>query len=204
MSQIPQVADVLASFTTARNLLADFIESEGNMASVYQFAEKLAATLLSKNKILSCGNGGSMCDAMHFAEECTGRFRDDRPSLSAIAISDPSYITCTANDYGYDDVYSRYVEGVGQKGDLLLGISTSGNSPNIIKAVSAAKKKGLYTVCLLGKDGGHLKDKADLSFIIPAKTSDRIQEIHIKIIHIAIELTEKIILSKDNYDSFRV
>ncbi|MBT4526168.1 MAG: D-sedoheptulose 7-phosphate isomerase [Deltaproteobacteria bacterium] len=204
MSQIPQVADVLASFTTARNLLADFIESEGNMASVYQFAEKLAATLLSKNKILSCGNGGSMCDAMHFAEEFTGRFRDDRPSLSAIAISDPSYITCTANDYGYDDVYSRYVEGVGQKGDLLLGISTSGNSPNIIKAVSAAKKKGLYTVCLLGKDGGHLKDKADLSFIIPAKTSDRIQEIHIKIIHIAIELTEKIILSKDNYDSFRV
>jgi D-sedoheptulose 7-phosphate isomerase len=204
MSNLPQVADVLGSFTTARNLLADFIESENNMTSVYLFAEKLAATFLSKNKILSCGNGGSMCDAMHFAEEFTGRFRDDRPSLPAIAISDPSYITCTANDYGYDEVFSRYVEGVGQKGDLLLGISTSGNSTNVINAVTAAKEKGLYTDCLLGKDGGLLKDQADLSFVIPAKTSDRIQEVHIKIIHIAIEITEKIILAKDNYQSFQV
>ncbi len=131
-----------------------------------------------------------MCDAMHFAEELTGKFRNERRSLPAIAISDPSHITCTANDFGFEAIFSRYVEGLGNSGDLLLGLSTSGNSPNIINAVKAAKKKNIFTVGLLGKSGGDLKDLVDLPIIAPAETSDRIQEIHIKIIHIAIEAME--------------
>ncbi len=181
---------VKASFNDAHVLLENFYTQSENIERVTQFAQKAAETLKKGNKIISCGNGGSMCDAMHFAEEFTGRFRENRPSLPAIAISDPSYLTCTANDYGYDSVFSRFVQGVGQPGDLLLGISTSGNSPNIMEAVKEAKNQGMYSVCLLGKDGGSLNSMADLTLVVPGKTSDRIQEVHIKIIHIAIELTE--------------
>ena len=134
-----------------------------------------------------------MCDAMHFAEELTGRFRNNRRSLPAVAIADASHITCTGNDYGFDAIFSRYVEGVGVKGDVLLGISTSGNSPNVINAVNSAKEKGMTTVSLLGKNGGKLKELVDLPIIVPAETSDRIQEVHIKIIHIVIEMTEKLL-----------
>ena len=181
---------IAGSFESAQKTLQSFLSNSENLIGVTQFAEKMAAALKAGNKIISCGNGGSMCDAMHFAEELTGKFRNERRSLPAIAISDPSHISCTANDFGYDAVFSRYVEGMGADGDILLGLSTSGNSPNIIKAVEAAKQKNMFTVGLLGKSGGQMKDLVDLPIIVPAETSDRIQEIHIKIIHIVIETTE--------------
>ncbi|MBU3914893.1 D-sedoheptulose 7-phosphate isomerase [bacterium] len=186
-------SQILSAFQDTRKLLDEFIASSKNIDLVNEIAEMIAKTIRSGNKVLSCGNGGSMCDAMHFAEELTGRFRGNRNSLPAIAISDPSHITCAGNDYGFESIFSRFVEGVGNHGDLLLGISTSGNSPNIIKAIEAAKEKGMYTIALLGKDGGKIKDLADLSLVVPAKTSDRIQEMHIKIIHISIEMVEKIL-----------
>lgn len=184
---------IKTSFNTAREVLTTFCQNPENLGKVARFSREMADRIRSGNKILSCGNGGSMCDAMHFAEELTGRFREDRNPLPAISISDPSHITCTGNDYGFEHIFSRYITGVGLKGDLLLTISTSGNSPNIIKAVEAAKEKGMYSVGLLGKNGGVLKDQVDLPIIVPAGTSDRIQEIHIKIIHIAIEATEKLL-----------
>lgn len=181
------------SFLETQNVLANFLKEDKNLENVRLFAEQIAETIQNGNKAFSCGNGGSMCDAMHFAEELTGRFRDNRISLPAIAISDSSHITCTANDYGFDQVFSRFIEGVGQAGDLLLGISTSGNSPNIIKAIEAAHRKDMFTVALLGKDGGKTKNMVNLPIVVEAKTSDRIQEIHIKIIHIVIEMVEKIL-----------
>ncbi len=189
------ISSIKEAFTEAQNALSHFISETTNLEKIQQFSEKVAETIINGNKALSCGNGGSMCDAMHFAEELTGRFRNDRNALPAIAISDPSHITCTGNDYGFDAIFSRYVEGVGQSGDLLLAISTSGNSPNIIRAVSAAHQKNIFTVGLLGKDGGKLSEIVDLPIVVPAQTSDRIQEVHIKIIHIVIEITEKIIFA---------
>lgn len=183
---------VTQSFQTAKEVLEAFM-TEKNLDRVSKLARMMAGTLGQGGKILSCGNGGSMCDAMHFAEELTGRFHQSRRALAAMAISDPSHISCTANDFGYDFIFSRYVEAHGKEGDILLGLSTSGNSPNVIKAVEVAKEMGIFTVCLLGKDGGKLKSMADLPIVVPAETSDRIQEVHIKIIHSAIEATEKIL-----------
>jgi D-sedoheptulose 7-phosphate isomerase len=133
-----------------------------------------------------------MCDAMHFAEEWTGRFRRDRAALPAMAFSDPSQLTCIANDFGYDEVFARSVEAYGKPGDLLVAISTSGGSPNILKAVEKARAKGITTVGLLGKGGGKVRELVDIPIIVPlATTSDRIQEIHIKVLHIAIEAVER-------------
>jgi len=145
----------------------------------------------SGGKIISCGNGGSMCDAMHFAEELTGRYRDDRPSISAISISDPSHITCVGNDYGFDHIFSRFIQGVGQENDVLLGISTSGNSKNVILAAEAAKKKGMKVICLTGKTGGKLAELSDIEIRAPhSNFADRAQEIHIKVIHSLIDQIE--------------
>ena len=186
--------DLIAqAFSDAQTHLAEFISDADNLDKVNRFAEKIAETIAAGNKAISCGNGGSMCDAMHFAEEWTGRFRNDRISLPAVAISDPSHITCTANDYGFDAIFSRYVEGIGKGGDLLLAISTSGNSPNIIQAVKAASSRKIFSVGLLGKGGGALREMVDLPITVPGNTSDRIQEIHIKIIHIVIETVESIL-----------
>ena len=147
--------------------------------------------LRNNGKIISCGNGGSMCDAMHFAEELTGRFRDDRRALPAMSISDPSHISCTANDYGWDHVFSRYVEAHGNEGDVLLAISTSGNSPNVLKAAEAAKQAGMSVVGLTGKDGGALAALCDAEVRVPhSGYADRIQEIHIKAIHALIDHIE--------------
>jgi D-sedoheptulose 7-phosphate isomerase len=133
-----------------------------------------------------------MCDAMHFAEEWTGRFRKDRAALPAIAFSDPSQLTCIANDFGYDEVFARSVEAYGKKGDLLVALSTSGDSPNVLRAIETAKKKGITTVGLLGKGGGKARALVDVPIIVPlATTSDRIQEIHIKVLHIVIEAVER-------------
>lgn len=183
---------VQSAFAKAQEHLNEFVSNPQNLAQVLQFAETLAHSLKAGNKVISCGNGGSLCDSMHFAEELTGRFRNDRISLPAISIADPSHITCTANDYGYEHIFSRYVEGVGKKGDILVALTTSGNSPNILKALEAAKTKGMITIALLGKGGGKALAMADLPIVVPGETSDRIQEIHIKIIHIAIEATEKL------------
>lgn len=152
----------------------------------------MGGAIMSGNKIISCGNGGSHCDAMHFAEELSGRFRKDRKALPALAISDPSHITCVGNDYGFEFIFSRYVEALGNKGDILLAISTSGNSPNVLNAAKAAKEKGMTVVALSGKDGGKLKANADCNIIVGHDGfADRIQEVHIKIIHILILLIEK-------------
>ena len=151
-------------------------------------------------KSLIAGNGGSNCDAMHFAEEFTGRFRKERPALPSISISDSSHITCVGNDYGFDAIFSKGVEAFGQEGDFFLGLSTSGNSKNIIEAVKVAKEKGLKTVALLGKDGGQLKGMCDYEFIINAKTSDRVQEVHMMILHIIIEGVERVLFPENYMD----
>jgi D-sedoheptulose 7-phosphate isomerase len=171
-------------FLEAQTVLNNFINNPQNFVNIAQAAELMAESLRNGGKILSCGNGGSHCDAMHFAEELTGKYRNSRRSLAAIAISDPTYMSCVGNDYGYDQVFSRFVEGVGREGDVLLAISTSGQSESIIRAVDAAHHQGMKVVVLTGKDGGKLKGKAEVEICVPHfGYADRIQEIHIKVIH---------------------
>lgn len=183
--------DIKNHFEQAKEIL-DLFSTEQNMQKISDAIEILSASLSQGGKVISCGNGGSMCDAMHFAEELSGRFRNDRRGLAALSISDPSHISCVANDYGYEYVFSRYVEAVGKKGDVLLGISTSGNSENVIKAVKTAKEKGIKTIVLTGKTGGKLADLADLEIRAPqSEYADRAQEIHIKVIHALIDGIER-------------
>ena len=173
-------------------VLNKFLDDEANIKSIDDAAQLISDVFKAGGKVLSCGNGGSHCDAMHFAEELTGRFRENRPGYPAIAISDPSHLSCVSNDFGYDYVFSRYVEAVGTSGDVLLGISTSGNSGNIIKAVEAARAKAMKVVLLSGKDGGKMAGIADVEIRVPHfGYADRIQEVHIKAIHIMIQLIEK-------------
>ncbi len=182
---------IINQLQEASNVLEKFISNSNNIEAIQNAAKLIIDSLNNGGKIISCGNGGSMADAIHFAEELTGRFRDDRPSIPAIAISDPGYISCVSNDYGYDQVFSRYVKGMGQSGDVLLGISTSGNSKNVLLALEAAKQKGMKTISLTGKDGGKLADLTDVEIRVPHHGyADRIQEIHIKVIHILILLIE--------------
>jgi len=179
-------------FEEAHQLLTAVLADNVFITSVEKAGELMVGSLRQGGKIISCGNGGSMCDAMHFAEELTGRYRDNRPSIAAISISDPSHMSCVGNDYGFNYIFSRYVEGVGHAGDVLLGISTSGNSANIIEAVKAAKAKGMKTVCLTGKDGGQLAGLCDVEVRVPwMKYADRIQEVHIKVIHSLIDYIER-------------
>lgn len=176
----------------AAEVLNRFLDDEANLESIDLAAQLLSESFKAGGKVLSCGNGGSHCDAMHFAEELTGRFRENRPGYAAIAISDPSHISCVSNDFGYEYVFSRYVEAVGRDGDVLLGISTSGNSANIIKAVESARAKGMKVILLSGKDGGKMAGTADVEIRVPHfGYADRIQEVHIKAIHIMIQLIEK-------------
>lgn len=190
--------ELIKSYMTTYELLEKFIKEEKEKKTTEKVAKDLAEVFNKGGKALICGNGGSNCDALHFAEEFTGRFRKDRRALPAIAISDSSHITCVGNDYGFDYIFSRGVEAYGKKEDLFIGISTSGNSKNVIEAVNAAKKIGMKTCVLLGKDGGKLKGMCDYEFIIPGETSDRIQEIHMMILHIIIEGVEKIMFP-ENY-----
>ncbi len=183
---------IRASFDEALATLQAFLAAPDSMTQVQRFARAAAETLRRGGLLMSCGNGGSMCDAMHFAEEWTGRFRGNRAALAAVAFSDPSQLTCIANDFGFDEVFARQVEALGKPGDLLVLMSTSGNSPNCIRAIEAAKRKGVATVALLGKGGGKMLALVDIPIVVPlAQTSDRIQEIHIKILHIAIEAVER-------------
>ncbi|MDB5240674.1 MAG: gmhA [Spirosoma sp.] len=179
----------------ARSVLDDYISRPEHLTAIEQAARLMADALTSGHKIISCGNGGSHCDAMHFAEELSGRYRNDRRSLAAIAISDSSHITCVGNDYGYDAIFSRFIEGLGNEGDVLMGISTSGNSVNIIRAVEAARQQGMKVILLTGKDGGKLAGQADVEIRVPHfGYADRIQEVHIKVIHLFILLIEKLVI----------
>lgn len=182
---------VRKNFLEAKAVLDAVLSNEALLNDISSAAELMVASVKAGGKIISCGNGGSMCDAMHFAEELTGRFRDDRKAIPAISISDPSHLSCVANDYGYEFVFSRYVEAIGNKGDVLLAISTSGNSKNILRAIEAAKQKGMKVVGLTGKDGGKMAGLCDIELRAPhSDYADRAQEVHIKIIHSLIQLME--------------
>ncbi|WP_435237909.1 D-sedoheptulose 7-phosphate isomerase [Psychromonas sp. PT13] len=176
----------------AEKVLKAFIADPENLQHIEDAADLLAASFKQEGKVLACGNGGSHCDAMHFAEELTGRYREHRPAYPAIAISDPSHLSCVSNDYGYNFVFSRYLEGVGRAGDVLFCLSTSGNSANILEAINTAKSKGISVIALTGKDGGKMAGLADVEIRVPHfGFADRIQEVHIKIIHILIYLIEQ-------------
>lgn len=186
---------IFQELTQAQTVLNAFVSDPNNLSAIQSAAALMSEAIRSGHKIISCGNGGSHCDAMHFAEELSGRYRDDRRALPAIAVSDISHLTCVGNDYGFEFIFSRFVEGLGQAGDVLLGISTSGNSANVIRAVEAARAKGMKVVILSGKDGGKLAGQADVEIRVPHfGYADRIQEVHIKIIHILILLIEKMTL----------
>lgn len=175
----------------AQNILAAFLSEESNLDNINDAGDIMVSAFKSGAKVISCGNGGSMCDAMHFAEELTGRFREDRPALPAISISDASHMSCVGNDYGYDEVFSRYLSAVGQKGDVLLAISTSGNSKNVLNAIQVAKEKGISIIGLTGKDGGKMAQLCDIEIRAPhSDFADRAQEIHIKVIHSLIHIVE--------------
>jgi len=179
------------NFIEAQKVLEQYIQDEKNWIAFEKAGKIMVEAIKNNHIIFSCGNGGSMCDAMHFAEELSGRFRNDRRAMPAIAISDASHLTCVGNDYGFDYVFSRYIEGIGKSGDVLLAISTSGNSKNIIEAVKVAKGKGIKVVVLSGKSGGKLTSMADVELRAPmSEYSDRVQEIHIKIIHSLIHYIE--------------
>lgn len=183
-----QIAD---HFSEALEILQKFNTSE-NHALVAEAGKIMVESIRRGGKIISCGNGGSMCDAMHFAEELTGRYRNDRPGIPAISISDPSHLSCVANDYGYEYVFSRYIESIGNHGDVLLAISTSGSSSNVLKAIDAAQKKGMQVIGLTGKDGGQMARLCDVEIRAPHSSfADRAQEIHIKVIHALIDFIEK-------------
>ncbi len=179
-------------FLEAQQVLNIFLSEEDNFKAIELAGNLMIACLKGGHKIISCGNGGSMCDAMHFAEELSGKFRNERKALAAIAISDASHITCVANDYGYEYVFSRFIEGLGSAGDILLAISTSGSSINIINAINAAKQKGIKVIGLTGKDGGQMAELCDVEIRAPKSLfSDRAQEIHIKVIHSLIDFVER-------------
>jgi len=185
------------SLRESQDVLAQFLSDPCKLDAIEKAADCLVDALQQGKKILSCGNGGSHCDAMHFAEELSGRYRENRPALAAMAISDPSHITCVSNDFGYNYIYSRFIEGLGNQGDVLVGISTSGQSANIIEAVKAAQEKGMKVVLLTGKDGGALAGMGAIEIRVDHfGFADRIQEIHIKVIHILIQLIEAKIFNR--------
>jgi D-sedoheptulose 7-phosphate isomerase len=178
-------------FQEAESTLEQFRKDPAQVEKCVKLSQILIEAFRKGSTVFSCGNGGSHCDAMHFAEEMTGRYRKDRRALGALALGDVAHVTCVSNDYGFKHIFSRQLDGLARSGDVLLALSTSGNSENVIMAIESAKKKGLKTIALLGRDGGKIKDLVDLAIVIPAQTSDRIQEMHIKLIHTVIETVER-------------
>jgi D-sedoheptulose 7-phosphate isomerase len=182
---------IKSHFQEAQTTLETFLSQDSNFERIAAAGYLMVQALSSGGRIFSCGNGGSMCDAMHFAEELTGRYRNNRPALAAMALSDPSHLSCVSNDYGYDYVFSRSIEAFGRKGDVLLAISTSGNSKNVLLAMEMAKSKGLHVVGLTGKDGGKMASLVDVEIRAPhSQYADRAQEIHIKVIHSLMDYIE--------------
>ncbi|CAM8670967.1 GmhA Phosphoheptose isomerase [Comamonadaceae bacterium] len=183
---------ITSSLQEAHTALTNLLANPAALATIEQAAQLLIATFESQGRVYSCGNGGSMCDAMHFAEELTGRYRKDRKALGATAISDAGHLTCVGNDHGYEQVFARYVEGHGRPGDCLVALSTSGTSKNVIKAAEAAKALGMKVIILSGKRSEKLEPLSDVYICTPGGTyADRVQELHIKVLHILIELIER-------------
>ncbi|AYN96223.1 SIS domain-containing protein [Pseudomonas sp. LTJR-52] len=190
---------VVASLTESRSALDAFMRDELAVSAIAQAGQLLVDTFTKGGRVFSCGNGGSMCDAMHFAEELSGRYREDRRGLPAVSISDPSHLSCVANDMGYNQVFSRYLEAHGRAGDCLLAFSTSGTSANVVAAAEYAKANGILLVALTGRQGSPLGALADIEICAPGgRYADRVQELHIKVVHILIELVERG-LFPDNY-----
>ncbi|MCH8292666.1 D-sedoheptulose 7-phosphate isomerase [Candidatus Poribacteria bacterium] len=194
---IPSV--IRNSLNEAQHVLNQFIQAPQNIEIMNEAVDLIKDVFERRGRIFACGNGGSMCDAMHFAEEWTGRFRKDRQPLPAMALGDASHLTCVANDYGYEEVFARPILAFGHAGDLLVAISTSGNSVNVLRAAEAAKSREMKVLGMLGKDGGKIKPHCDLCLIAPGSTSDRIQEIHMMVLHILIESVERLMFP-ENYD----
>jgi D-sedoheptulose 7-phosphate isomerase len=182
-------ARALASLSDAARLHAEF-NSPASADTIAHMADHMLRALTSGGKLLACGNGGSLCDSAHFVEELTGRFRKDRPPIAAIACADAGHITCTANDYGFDVIFSRWVTALARKGDCVLLLSTSGNSPNILLAAQAARDAGATVLGLAGKGGGKLAPACDVCLTCPGQTADRIQELHKLALHTFVELIE--------------
>jgi D-sedoheptulose 7-phosphate isomerase len=183
---------IQAALREAAAALSALIEDDARLTVIESAAQALIATFKAQGRVFACGNGGSMCDAIHLAEELSGRFRKDRDALPAVAISDPGHISCVANDFGYDQVFARYLEAHARAGDALVAISTSGTSANVINAARIARQKKLAIIALTGRAGSALGHLADFDICAPAGPfADRSQELHIKIIHILIELVER-------------
>lgn len=180
-----------ASLAEARQTLDVFMQDPANLDQMGRMADALTSCFRNGGKVLICGNGGSACDALHFSEECTGRFRGDRAALPVIPLLETGFITCVSNDYGFESVFSRGVEAYGKPGDLLIAISTSGNSTNVIRAVEAARKAGLAVHLFIGKDGGALLNKGDEQIWVRASVTERIQEVHMTVLHILVESIER-------------
>jgi D-sedoheptulose 7-phosphate isomerase len=192
---------VLETLREARSALDALIANPAAIEGIETAGRLLSQTFRAGGRAFSCGNGGSMCDAMHFAEELSGRYRGDRKALAATAISDPGHLTCTANDYGYEQVFSRYVEAHARAGDCLLAISTSGSSRNVVMAAEKARALGVKVIALTGHPEMPLGALADVEICTPAgRFADRVQELHIKVVHILIELVERD-LFPENYGS---
>ena len=181
-----------------QNLLNSLINNESFIENGAQLSAAMIECLKNGGTLFTCGNGGSHTQAMHFAEEWTGRFRKNRKPVASLALGDSSHVTCVGNDFGFDQIFSRQLEALGRKGDMVLLFTTSGQSPNLVEAAKVAKTKGIKCIGILGRDGGVLKNMVDLAIIVHAQASDRIQEIHLKILHIAIESTERA-LFPENY-----
>jgi D-sedoheptulose 7-phosphate isomerase len=183
---------VRAALDEAAAALGRLRADEAMLSRIERAGELLASTFAGGGRAFSCGNGGSMCDAMHFAEELTGRFRDDRPGFAAVAISDPGHLSCVGNDYGYEQVFARYLRAHGRAGDVLLAISTSGTSANVVAAAQAAQQLRMKVIALTGRAGTRLAELADIAIVTAGgRYADRVQELHIKVIHILIELVER-------------
>lgn len=186
------IAHIHSSLKEAKDALEGLLADEVMIGKIKSAADRLIETFKNKGRVFSCGNGGSMCDAMHFAEELTGRYRKNRRGYPAVAINDPSHLTCVANDFGYDQVFSRYLESHGTQGDCLLAISTSGKSPNVLQAAQTARSLGIQVIVLTGKAGSEMEGYADVCICTPGGAfADRVQELHIKVLHILIEMVER-------------
>jgi len=185
------------SLNNAYKCVKQFINEESNLIKIEQISTKIAAAFQNKNKVLICGNGGSAADAIHFAEEFTGRFQQDRKALPVIPLTDAAHITCVGNDYGFDEIFARGVQAYGIPGDVFIGISTSGNSQNVSKALQTAKEDGLLTITFLGKTGGQMKGKADLEIVFPGADTARIQELQMLALHIIIESVEHLLFPQN-------
>jgi len=195
------IENIKNSFQNAAETFAQFAADQNIINATEKIGIIVAECFRKGNKLLIFGNGGSSTDAMHFAEELTGKFRKERKPLPAISLTDASHITCVANDYGFEEVFARGVEALGKTGDIAIGISTTGNSENVIRALNKAKKLGMISVALLGMDGGKLKGICDYEIIVPGKTTDRIQELHITVLHVIIETIERILFPQNYRDN---